>query len=171
MTDREALVAAVFADPSDDHARLVLADWLDEHGEAERGANLRRPGGLHLVAARVAADYYGWAAPRGTFWLVWHPTRPDGPSPRKADFVLGRGKRVGCVRKGEPGCRGGGPFRFQGGWRCFACQATPADEVAAVLNAIDRMLRTDDPPVDAGGERGRLPAKQGAPFGGSRPPG
>lgn len=33
MGERAALFAAVLSDPADNTARLVLADWLDEHGE------------------------------------------------------------------------------------------------------------------------------------------
>ncbi len=33
MAEREALIAAVLADPDDDLPRLVYADWLDEQGE------------------------------------------------------------------------------------------------------------------------------------------
>src|SRR5687768_10081460 len=31
MSDREALLAAIRANPDDDTPRLVFADWLDEH--------------------------------------------------------------------------------------------------------------------------------------------
>jgi uncharacterized protein (TIGR02996 family) len=41
MTEREALVAAVIAEPEDDLPRLVYADWLDEHGESERAEFIR----------------------------------------------------------------------------------------------------------------------------------
>ena len=41
MTDREALLAAVRESPDDDLPRLVFADWLEEHGEAERSAFIR----------------------------------------------------------------------------------------------------------------------------------
>ncbi|HJZ58091.1 MAG TPA: TIGR02996 domain-containing protein, partial [Gemmataceae bacterium] len=37
MTDREALLAAALDNPTDDTARLVLADFLQEHGEPELG--------------------------------------------------------------------------------------------------------------------------------------
>ena len=49
MTDREALLAAVAADPRDDAPRLVLADWLDEQGEPERAAFIR----VQCAAARL----------------------------------------------------------------------------------------------------------------------
>lgn len=48
MDDRAALFANVLSDPGDDTARLVLADWLDEHGEGTLARFLR----AGLVAAR-----------------------------------------------------------------------------------------------------------------------
>jgi uncharacterized protein (TIGR02996 family) len=41
VTDREALYRAVVATPSDDAPRLILADWLDENGEADLAAFVR----------------------------------------------------------------------------------------------------------------------------------
>ena len=41
MTDRDALLAAIHAEPMDDAPRLVLADWLDENGEPERAEFIR----------------------------------------------------------------------------------------------------------------------------------
>ena len=41
MAEREALTAAVLADPDDDLPRLVFADWLDERGEAARARFIR----------------------------------------------------------------------------------------------------------------------------------
>ena len=51
MDDGEALLRAVLEAPFDDGPRLVYADWLEEHGEAERAAAIRegcrtRIGGL-----------------------------------------------------------------------------------------------------------------------------
>jgi uncharacterized protein (TIGR02996 family) len=33
MDDRQALMAAIIANPDEDTPRLALADWLDEHGD------------------------------------------------------------------------------------------------------------------------------------------
>src|SRR4051812_38507679 len=41
MTDRDALLAAVLAEPDEDTPRLVYADWLDENGQPERAAFIR----------------------------------------------------------------------------------------------------------------------------------
>ncbi|HEY1188944.1 MAG TPA: TIGR02996 domain-containing protein [Gemmata sp.] len=41
MNERAALLHAVCANPDDDTARLVFADWLTEHGEGERAEFIR----------------------------------------------------------------------------------------------------------------------------------
>jgi uncharacterized protein (TIGR02996 family) len=77
MTDRDALIAAVAADPGDDLPRLVFADWLEEHGDPAQAAFIRghveltrmKPNDrrrqklaeeLRAAAVRYAA---GWVAP------------------------------------------------------------------------------------------------------------
>ena len=37
----QALLQAVLDDPEDDGIRLIYADWLEEHGRAERAAFIR----------------------------------------------------------------------------------------------------------------------------------
>jgi uncharacterized protein (TIGR02996 family) len=41
MSDRDALMRAVLDQPADDAPRLVLADWFEEHGQAERAEFIR----------------------------------------------------------------------------------------------------------------------------------
>ena len=41
MSDHDALLAAILADPADDTARLVYADWLAENGDPDRGEFIR----------------------------------------------------------------------------------------------------------------------------------
>lgn len=41
MSDREAFVSAIAANPDDDLLRLVFADWLEEHGDPERAEFIR----------------------------------------------------------------------------------------------------------------------------------
>src|SRR4051794_33971209 len=48
MSDEDALLAAIRESPDDDTLRLVLADWYDDHGQAERAEFIR----LHLTVAR-----------------------------------------------------------------------------------------------------------------------
>ena len=52
--DESALLAAISADPADDTARLVYADWLDEHAQPARAEFIRvqvepRAGSRHPV--------------------------------------------------------------------------------------------------------------------------
>ncbi|HKB03054.1 MAG TPA: TIGR02996 domain-containing protein [Gemmataceae bacterium] len=42
MTDRDAILEAIFAAPADDAPRLVYADWLDEHDYPEQATFVRR---------------------------------------------------------------------------------------------------------------------------------
>ena len=48
-SDLRALLAAIVADPSDDVARLVYADCLEEHGDEARAAFIR----LQIESARL----------------------------------------------------------------------------------------------------------------------
>lgn len=41
MTDRDAFLRTIIANPSEDGPRLVFADWLEENGESERGEFIR----------------------------------------------------------------------------------------------------------------------------------
>lgn len=41
MSDEDALIAAVIAHPDEDTPRLVYADWLQEHGDADRAEFIR----------------------------------------------------------------------------------------------------------------------------------
>jgi len=41
MSDEDALLAAIIADPDEDTPRLVYADWLDENGQEERAEFIR----------------------------------------------------------------------------------------------------------------------------------
>jgi uncharacterized protein (TIGR02996 family) len=61
MSERDAFLRAICADPDDDTARLVFADWLQEHGEPEHAEFIR----LHIAWCRRAAD----APPDDDLWL------------------------------------------------------------------------------------------------------
>lgn len=58
MTDRDALLAAIRAEPDDDTARLVYADWLQENGQTARADFIR----FQIEATR--AEPFGLAARR-----------------------------------------------------------------------------------------------------------
>jgi uncharacterized protein (TIGR02996 family) len=52
MPPRESFLRAIYDAPDDDAPRLVYADWLDEHGDADRAAFIR----VQCALARSAAD-------------------------------------------------------------------------------------------------------------------
>lgn len=54
MTDRDAFVLALRENPKDETLRLVFADFLNEHGEAELEAILRSEHGEYCVATFAA---------------------------------------------------------------------------------------------------------------------
>lgn len=56
MSDRDALLTAILADPDDDTARLVFADWLQENGQPLRSEFIR----AQIEAVR--ADPFGPAS-------------------------------------------------------------------------------------------------------------
>jgi uncharacterized protein (TIGR02996 family) len=93
VSDEAAFLDALAANPADDTARLVYADWLDEHGEPAKAEYLR----LVVALARVETDYAreqpdvartlalaeilpaDWRAAAGSrFMLVFHSRRGTG---------------------------------------------------------------------------------------------
>ncbi len=111
MDDRAALFAAVLDSPADDTARLVLADWLEEHGEDHLGRFVR----AGVVASRFAGadviddpDYYAALRTIGRVAAAGHPAAwlselGIGPRPLAAgDWAWdSAGDRV-TVRVGAP---------------------------------------------------------------------
>jgi uncharacterized protein (TIGR02996 family) len=52
VTHEDAFIQAIIESPDDDVPRLVFADWLDDHGQAERAEFIR----VQVELARAAAD-------------------------------------------------------------------------------------------------------------------
>src|SRR5215475_6482850 len=80
--DRDALLAAVAAQPDDDLPRLVYADWLDEHGDPDRAEFIR----VQCAMARppmTKAAFERWFS-RSQELLTVHRERWLGPL---AEFV------------------------------------------------------------------------------------
>src|SRR5262245_28235977 len=61
MSDRQPMLNAIAQSPADDAVRLVYADWLDDHAEADRAAFIR----FQVDAARRPS----WCPERR--WLLW----------------------------------------------------------------------------------------------------
>ncbi len=72
MSDREAFVAAIAANPADDLPRLVFADWLDEHGDPERAEFIRTQIRWHHAdtVERKALDARAGELLR-EHWMTW----------------------------------------------------------------------------------------------------
>jgi uncharacterized protein (TIGR02996 family) len=77
MSDRDALFAAILADPDDDLPRLVYADWLEENG---RPADVARAQFIRLqiemsridpLSDRFPQDYYGPSADLAALARQW----------------------------------------------------------------------------------------------------
>lgn len=64
MTQRHAFLDAILANPADDTPRLVFADWLEEHGEADRAAFIRRSCAIepHVVTLTAHESTHTWTA-------------------------------------------------------------------------------------------------------------
>ncbi len=76
-TDREALLAAIWAAPHDDLPRLVYADWLDENGQPERAEFIRLQidrAVREAVGDDVTAEAWRWeqelVTRHGARWLA-----------------------------------------------------------------------------------------------------
>ncbi len=72
MSDREAFVSAIAANPADDLPRLVFADWLDEHGEGDRADFIRTQIRCHhaLPDERIQLDARAADLLR-EHWMTW----------------------------------------------------------------------------------------------------
>jgi uncharacterized protein (TIGR02996 family) len=93
MSDRDALLAAVFDHPADDAPRLVYADWLDEHGEPAQAAFVRAQ--VELARSDPNADEHDGIAARVD--ALWDPFVAElGPA------AGGAGLLPGDFRRGFP---------------------------------------------------------------------
>jgi uncharacterized protein (TIGR02996 family) len=77
MSEEAAFLRAIQANQADTTAKLVYADWLDEHGEPERAEYLR-------VLANGETDHnilYDLATRAGSTWAGWvrYPKPPAAP--------------------------------------------------------------------------------------------
>src|SRR5262245_46162790 len=97
MTERDALLAAVLAEPDDDGPRLVFADWLDDHGEPERAELIRLQ--IDRVRRSFPRDEFSTRWEREERLLRAHEMAWVGPI---ANLVQGARFRRGFVERGIP---------------------------------------------------------------------
>ncbi|HEY1378820.1 MAG TPA: TIGR02996 domain-containing protein, partial [Gemmataceae bacterium] len=85
MPDADAFLRAVIDNPDDDLPRLVYADWLDEHGDAERAEFIR----VQCAMARppmTKAQFERWFG-RSQELLTMHRERWVGPIGELVEFA------------------------------------------------------------------------------------
>lgn len=75
------LLRAILEQPFDDTARLIYADWLEEHGEAERA---------EFIRCELLNDY--WASQAGE--VVWWPAGGRTITGSEAGAALARAQRL-----------------------------------------------------------------------------
>src|SRR5213592_2553115 len=93
MSDRDALLEAVFARPADDAPRLVYADWLDEHGEPAQAAFIRAQ--VELARTDPNTDEHDRVAER--LYALWDDLLGElGP------VAAGAGLLMSDYRRGFP---------------------------------------------------------------------
>ena len=111
MSERDALIRAILANPAEDTPRLVLADWLDENDQD--GTPLRIMGFLSISRGPFAGD-------PARLW--WHPKGPTNSVPlgyiSPQPFCVGDKSHI--YNQGRSAKADGYYF---GEWRCLQCAA------------------------------------------------
>jgi uncharacterized protein (TIGR02996 family) len=121
MTDREAFIEAIAAEPADDTPRLAFADWLDEHGEGARAEFVRLqcelnqpvpPGGpprpeqmYRRCGELFAANWQHWLLPVFRGLGADEPSPPDGAPyfpPARPGTLLGSSVMVSRSHPYQP---------------------------------------------------------------------
>jgi uncharacterized protein (TIGR02996 family) len=91
VSDAEGLLQDILANPEDDAPRLVYADWLEEHGDADRAAFIR----AQIEAARLWQDKALRPALQKQWWKLLEKHRDewlrDLPAPLRKEVEFQRG--------------------------------------------------------------------------------
>jgi uncharacterized protein (TIGR02996 family) len=88
MSTHEGLLSAIRDEPDSDEPRLILADWLDDHGEPERAEFIR----VQCALARLPE---------------YHDFRPDLEARERGLLLLHKDEWGGCVNDDQSGYRRG----------------------------------------------------------------
>jgi uncharacterized protein (TIGR02996 family) len=103
MSDEDALLRAIHANPDDDTPRLVYADWLDEHGQPERAEFIRVQVQIAVSNNEPEGAYQRQSELRAAHEKTW--TAELGPFDRKkidVEFTRGFPGHL-SVSNGAPG--------------------------------------------------------------------
>jgi uncharacterized protein (TIGR02996 family) len=86
VSDGETFIAAICACPEDDTARLVFADWLEEHGEHERAAYIRN---MILTPSRILVfkEQRDWMVLPEGILAIWGRGFVESVTCTAADFL------------------------------------------------------------------------------------
>jgi uncharacterized protein (TIGR02996 family) len=141
--DWDLLLRAVCAAPDDDLPRLVAADWLDEHGEAERAEFIR----VQVERARADRPDLKWREKglldNPLFGALWAAEA----CPNLVRLTAGAGVRGTAVSGAERVTfRRGFPDRVScpaADWLKFGGGVVPRQPVREV-----HLIRCDDPPAE-----------------------
>lgn len=158
MSDEIALRAAVCANPDDDTARLVYADWLDEHGTPDPAGRARSSGGAgpgtsakraafirakiaeHRLdsadtAAAVVSDSIGFGSEHGHDRVDWSAVDAGVAAHRAAwAAVAGAPSPLSAKGEGVPRIRG---VNVRGDERGFYSRAQVSDADSFLARAAD----------------------------------
>jgi uncharacterized protein (TIGR02996 family) len=124
----EALVAALLDDPLDEAHRLVLADWLRDHGRDEDADVLLAAGLLEVSTGPPT----GWGA-YSPGWQLYYAARPG---PRYLALAPLADRQPACPFAPRV-CGGTRRVFLFGQWWCWACASREAM----------RRKRDPDPPL------------------------
>lgn len=139
MTDGNALVRAILANPADEVLRLVYADWLDETGDVDRAAFIRS----QLQSARVPST-----------GLTAEEQRLLGPPEGAAGNSLQRRREWAlppALRSEWPSDDGGWEWRrgFPEVWHCTLLLWEAYGPAIAMFCPVRRVVLTDCEPQGA----------------------
>jgi uncharacterized protein (TIGR02996 family) len=138
MSDGTALRAAICANPDDDTARLVYADWLDEHGNPKRAAYIRAKVEEYRLenadtAAAMVSDFIGFGSEHGHDRVDWSAVDADVAAYRAA-WKAGAPSPLSAKGEGVPRIRG---VNVSGDERGFYSRAQVSDPDSFLARAAD----------------------------------
>jgi uncharacterized protein (TIGR02996 family) len=151
MTDHAALVAGILAAPTDDLPRLVFADYVEEHGDGERGRYVRASVELNRLVEAEDYDEEHMAVVSAVAAVpapsLWRWAADDGlPQPAGPFLVRDTSGAVDLVRDANTGVAFGYRRGFVEVVRCPSAYWEPAGAALVRRAPISRVELTDKRP-------------------------